>query len=92
VRLADFGQAMTVSKRTAANFTGTPIFMAPERFTHDNFCPHASDMWAVGVTFYVALCGDYPFKGVTLSAFRQEIAEKDVTYPSWLNPKLKEML
>ncbi|KAI0801377.1 kinase-like domain-containing protein [Fomes fomentarius] len=45
--LADFGLA--ANKQIVDDFCGTHIYMAPECWGPDPYCPYASDVWAVGV-------------------------------------------
>lgn len=66
-RVADFGLA---SSRNADHLTktgailGTPVAMAPEQIAGRNELvgPH-TDVWALGVMLYEALCGRIPFFG-----------------------------
>jgi serine/threonine-protein kinase len=41
---------------------GTPLYMAPERFTSDA-CDASADVYSVGVIVYRALAGRTPFEG-----------------------------
>ena len=42
-------------------FTGTPTYMAPELWVKHMEYTSAVDMWAIGVTAYLLLCGTRPF-------------------------------
>ena len=63
VRLADFGFAQHVhAPNSLTSQCGTPFFVAPEvinRMPYDQ----KVDMWSIGVTTYLLLCGDTPFNG-----------------------------
>lgn len=60
--LVDFGIARIAgdTSLTGQSIVGTPDFLAPERFRTGKVGPPA-DIWALGVTFYLALEGYSPF-------------------------------
>jgi len=61
-KLADFGLAKLVAAGRAAgeSLAGTPYFMAPELFRMKP-ASKASDVYAVGVSYYYLLTGEFPF-------------------------------
>lgn len=63
-KLADFGLAKKVSAPTGSSYadslTGTPYFMAPEVFDGQPASAQ-SDVYAVGVSLFYLLVGDFPF-------------------------------
>jgi serine/threonine-protein kinase len=66
--LADFGIAKvaetTVQLTGSGMAVGTPAYMAPEMYRQGDLTP-AVDVYALGVTLYLMLTGQYPFKGDT---------------------------
>jgi serine/threonine-protein kinase len=66
VRISDLGIARlsleTGSKDIGRGYTGSPAYMAPERF-YGQYSP-ASDLYAVGVMLYEMVVGDRPFSGL----------------------------
>ena len=73
-RVTDFGLATTAGlerlTRTGA-MVGTPLYMAPEQVQGDRDSQGPqTDVWALGVILYLALCGERPFNGANL----QELA------------------
>jgi serine/threonine-protein kinase SRK2 len=65
VKLADFGYSKHAHQQSAPGTrVGTPAYLAPEVVlaadgrTYDG---RAADVWSLGVTLYVMLCGCYPF-------------------------------
>jgi hypothetical protein len=71
VKLLDFGIAAQegVSRMTRTGTAmGTPHYMSPEQATNARDAGPASDIWAIGVMLYEAICGDVPFKGQTAHA------------------------
>ena len=59
-RIADFGIARLIKSTSSTNqVTGTPAYMAPECFYSVRSIQ--TDIWAVGVIFYLLLSGKLPF-------------------------------
>jgi len=87
-RIIDFGLAChTRSKENlgkyCVNTGGTPWYLSPEYF-ESNIRTPASDMWALGVTLYTAVTGEYPYE--VESGDIQELFSKIInTEPPKLN-------
>jgi serine/threonine-protein kinase len=67
-KLADFGLAKHVQEKhgdDGAFLTGTPNYMAPELFAGQS-ADKRSDVYAMGVTYFLLLTGRLPFAGETL--------------------------
>jgi serine/threonine protein kinase len=73
-KIADFGLAKRViSEGTGSKsekLAGTPNFMAPELFQKKPASP-VSDVYALGVCYYLLLTGHFPFTGGSLSELKQ---------------------
>lgn len=63
-QISDFGIARLIEETgsSALGYTGTPAYMAPERFYGQY--SHASDLYAVGIILFELLVGDRPFSGM----------------------------
>lgn len=62
IKIADFGLAIKLNSAKSQEICGTTLFLAPEvveKFGADQ----KSDIWAVAVTTYNLLFGEYPFTG-----------------------------
>lgn len=80
VKIVDFGFAI-VTERGAAKIqtdlvTGTPGYMAPEVYTDTTYYP-ATDVWSLGVVFYIMLSGMMPFN----SKQKDRIIQGIFTFP-----------
>ena len=63
IKLIDFGFSLRCPKgETIDTFCGTPTYMAPEIVSKNDHCPVYTDMWSLGILFYVMLQGNYPFR------------------------------
>lgn len=73
-KIADFGLAKQIhsSQFGPAKLAGTPHFMAPELFDGEEATP-ASDVFALGVCYYLMLTGRFPFEGESVSALMASI-------------------
>lgn len=63
-RISDFGISRLSQevKPTPANITGSPAYMAPERFYGQY--SHSTDLYAVGILLFELLAGYRPFSGL----------------------------
>ncbi|MFN0197138.1 MAG: protein kinase domain-containing protein [Planctomycetaceae bacterium] len=68
-KIADFGLAKrlvaAIHDADARRIIGTPHYMAPELFTGES-ASKASDVYALGVCYFIMLTGRFPFLGNTL--------------------------
>jgi eukaryotic-like serine/threonine-protein kinase len=73
-KIADFGLAKRLMSDDfpAGNLAGTPYFMAPELF-EGRPASTASDVYALGVCYYLMLTGRFPFEGNSASAIMKSI-------------------
>lgn len=60
-KVSDFGVARLIEDVTGTGQTGSPAYMAPERF-YGQISP-VSDLYAVGILLYEMVVGDRPFHG-----------------------------
>ncbi|GMF18882.1 unnamed protein product [Phytophthora fragariaefolia] len=61
-KVADFGLAGTLAKSNSffSDFTGTMMYMAPERISGAQYTC-VSDVWSLGITLFSLATGSYPF-------------------------------
>ncbi|XP_073137652.1 serine/threonine-protein kinase GRIK2 [Henckelia pumila] len=71
---------------------GTPVFTAPECCLGTTYRGKAADTWAVGVTLYCMVMGNYPFLGETLQDTYDKIVNNPLLLPDDMNPLLKNLL
>ncbi|KAE9047458.1 hypothetical protein PR003_g1105 [Phytophthora rubi] len=62
MKVADFGLAGTLAKSNSffSEFTGTMMYMAPERIAGAQYTC-VSDVWSLGITLFSLATGSYPF-------------------------------
>ncbi|MFO0628414.1 MAG: serine/threonine-protein kinase [Polyangiales bacterium] len=67
-KVIDFGVASHLAgHEQAPELLGTPMYMAPERFTHRAPPSVASDVWSLGALLYTCLAGAVPFDGARVA-------------------------
>ncbi|KAL6204820.1 hypothetical protein ACLB2K_022087 [Fragaria x ananassa] len=71
---------------------GTPVFTAPECCLGLTYHGKAADTWAVGVTLYCMVLGQYPFLGDTLQDTYDKIVNNPLVLPENMIPQLKNLL
>lgn len=71
---------------------GTPVFTAPECCIGVTYRGRAADTWAVGVTLYCMVVGQFPFLGETLQDTYDKIVNCPLVLPDDMNPQLKNLL
>lgn len=71
---------------------GTPVFTAPECCLGLTYHGKVADTWAVGVTLYCMILGQYPFLGETLQDTYEKIVNNPLVLPDDMNPQLKNLL
>lgn len=88
-KLADFGLAKRLSglQGAPAGLMGTPHFMAPELFRGEHAGP-ASDVYALGVTYFLMLTGTYPFDGKSLNSLMNAVLHDPIPNLRKLHPEI----
>ncbi|ESQ42290.1 hypothetical protein EUTSA_v10013666mg [Eutrema salsugineum] len=73
---------------------GTPVFTAPEccLVSGITYSGRAADTWAVGVTLYRMILGQYPFLADTLQDTYDKIVNNPLIIPDGLNPLLRDLI
>jgi len=86
-KISDFGLAKRVlaDDPSAAKLAGTPHFMAPELFEGAP-ASTASDVYALGVCYYLMLTGRLPFEGQSVSDVMRAILTADAPSPRRIDP------
>nr|XP_029122914.1 serine/threonine-protein kinase GRIK2 isoform X4 [Elaeis guineensis] len=94
VKIGDFSvsQVFEDDNDVLRRSPGTPVFTAPECCLGLTYHGKAADTWAVGVTLYCMVLGQYPFLGDTLQDTYDKIVNNPLFMPDDINPELKNLL
>ena len=91
LKIADFGLALPVDAQTQLTatgmFVGTPGYLAPEQCAGEK-ADHRTDIYALGVSFYLLLTGTPPFRGDSPLALLRQIMDTEPADVSSLNPNV----
>jgi|GEM_PF-6701772 len=90
IKISDFGLARLAAWGNSSvnkNILGTPHYLSPEIY-QDVAPSFASDMWALGVTLYQLLTGQYPFVGPEPEAIKKQVLFLDPAPPETIRNKI----
>lgn len=77
VKICDFGLSHLISKsktlKCDKSVRGTMNYMSPEILLGIDYDPFMADVWAVGVTFYTLVTGQFPYGGYSSNTILNEI-------------------
>jgi serine/threonine protein kinase len=86
VKLCDFGLSIVVPPDAVVRgVNGTAAFMPPEMVKQENY-DFRVDVWAVGVTAYAMLFGQYPYSGQKRSSTEMKEAIRSNSRPPLFEP------
>lgn len=94
LKIGDFGLAKFVDAATRTltfKGAGTPRYMAPEVWTGQRAVP-ATDLYALGVMFFEAVCGKAPFDAPDANALRDMHLYTPVPRPKSVNANVPDLL
>jgi serine/threonine-protein kinase len=88
-KISDFGLAKRVlsDDLPGRKLVGTPYFMAPELFDGGE-ATSASDVYALGVCYYLMLTGRLPFEGRSISDVMRAILTSTAPSPRRIDPNI----
>ena len=91
IKLCDFGVAFRYRRhQSVRGLAGTPAYFAPEMIEDQCYAGHASDVWSLGITSFIAVTGKIPFKANGLAEIKLVILGTDPQFP--VNGKISEEL
>jgi eukaryotic-like serine/threonine-protein kinase len=92
VKIADFGLALAADAEHRLTATGmlvgTPGYLSPEQCAGEK-ADHRSDIYALGVTYYMLLTGTPPFRGESPLALLKQILDANPPDVASLNPTVE---
>jgi len=88
-KIVDFGLAKRILGADASgqDLAGTPYYMAPELFEGEP-ASTASDVYALGVCYYLMLTGRFPFEGDSVNALMKSILTAKYTSVRRINDQV----
>ena len=51
-----------------------------------------ADIWALGIVFFVMLCGKFPFKGINDSDLFKKIKKGNIDFPGFISESIKKLI
>lgn len=71
---------------------GSIHFQAPEQFEIGKHNPFISDIWSLGVTFYIFICEEFPFDSDSEIELQIKIGENKLEFPSYVDNQMKNLI
>ncbi len=93
VKIMDFGIArlQTSDLTQSGQFIGTPNYMSPEQIEGKVQVDGRSDLFSLGVIFYMLLTGERPFTGDSFNTVSYRIVNVEHVPPRTMNPNIPEI-
>jgi serine/threonine protein kinase len=93
VKIMDFGIARLPSSdlTQSGQFIGTPNYMSPEQIEGITQVDGRSDLFSLGVIFYMLLTGERPFTGDSFNTVSYRIVNVEHAPPRTLNPNVPKV-
>ncbi|POW17382.1 hypothetical protein PSTT_00597 [Puccinia striiformis] len=97
IKIVDFGVSESFAKPGDDRMhksAGSPAFLAPEAWMGIGEGVHGRniDIWAMGITLYLLVCGKLPFDGHNQIELGEKIINDVPDYPAHLSDSLLELL
>lgn len=93
IKLADFGLSKVLFSHDSLtnSFCGSPEYMSPEMLTGIGH-GYAVDYYSLGAILFEMLTGLPPFYSTNRNQMYMDIVDKELKYPSYLNPLAIDLL
>ena len=92
VKLVDFGFSVQSFNKPLAKYQGSPEYASPEILRRKPYLPNPSDIWSLGVTLYLALYGELPFRGKCDRERCREIMFGDPEYSDEISEEANSLI
>lgn len=94
IKLGDFGLSRQFDdKRKSSDKCGSLMFFAPEMFQFTEYCPFKTDIWALGVTFFIMATGKHPYKANSIEELKRWIIYGDFNFEDCnIDPQIRFLI
>ena len=92
IKLCDFGLCHTIDSNLLKTACGSPIYSSPEIIGNKDYDGTKSDIWSLGIVFYIMVTGRLPWNFQTNKQLFLQIDTGQVPYPENLSPVYRNIL
>ena len=91
--IIDFGLSIEFNNNELLSTPcGSPSYAAPEMILGKKYDGESIDIWSSGITLYVMVCGNLPFKEKTKEALYKKILTYNYDLPYFLSDNCKDLI
>lgn len=92
--LGDFGLSFIVKDEgvKCSEYNGALLYRAPEIILKQPHDPFKSDIWSLGVVFYIMAVGNEPWSLFNPEAMKNSIINAQYTFPETINPEIANII
>lgn len=92
VKLVDFGFSKQAFNNPLTKRSGSPEYISPEIIQGSPYRPNPCDIWALGVTLYLVLYGNLPFRGTNSIELYTKINQEEPIYSDKVSSTVNSLI